>query len=180
MDYLGKGTLALTNVDLTKFVLKLSEKQSFSVHRKSLRSSTPTPEKLEQKPKCLYFCSESVLSHVDSVCQSVGAEPVWFSDGGRSETDESGGGVGGFEGGCISLWGLLTCRGLHLCAGCLLMLLLFGFRGRLFLSSLAAGWSLRASEDSSMYARFSPKKSSSWQLAEEAMLSGAEGRRTGW
>lgn len=107
----------------------------------------------------------------------VGAKPAWFSDGGRSERGESGGGVGGFEGGCISPLGLLTCRGLHLFDNCLL-LFLRGFRGRLFLSSLASGWtrSLRVSEDSSMYARFSPKKSSSWQLAEAAMLRGAEGR----
>lgn len=64
---------------------------------------------------------------------------------------------------------------------CLLMLLL-GLRGFLLLSSLAAGGtrSLMVSEDSSMYARFSPKKSSSWQLAEEAMWRGKEGRTTGW
>lgn len=106
---------------------------------------------------------------------------MWFSDGGRSEREESGGGVGGFEGGCMSQLGLLTCMGLNLCDSCLLMLLLLGFRGRLLLSSLAAGWarSLRVSEDSSMYARFSPKKSNNWQLAEEALWRGGEGRRIG-
>lgn len=90
--------------------------------------------------------------------------------------------MGGFDGGCISLLSLLTCRGLHLCGSCLLMLLLFGFRGRLFLSSFAPGWarSLRVSEDSSMYARFSPKKSSSWQLGEEAAWRGGEGRTIEW
>lgn len=90
--------------------------------------------------------------------------------------------MGGFDGGCMSLLGFLTCRGLHLCDSCLLMLLLLGFRGRLILSSLAAGWarSLRVSEDSSMYARFSPKKSSSWQPDAEALLRGGEGRRIRW
>lgn len=81
----------------------------------------------------------------------------------------------------MSMLGGPTCWGHHFCDGCLLMLLL-GFRGLLFISSFAAGWarSLRVSEDSSMYARFSPKKSSSWQLVEEAKLRGAEGRRIGW
>lgn len=90
--------------------------------------------------------------------------------------------MGGFDGGPISLLGLLTCKGLHLCDSCLLMLLLFGFRGRLLLSSLAPGWarSLSVSEDSSMYARFSPKKSSSWQEAEEAAWRGGEGRKIWW
>lgn len=115
-------------------------------------------------------------------CQSDGPEPVWFSDRGKSEREDSGGGVGGFEGGRISLLGLLTRKGLHLCDSCLLMLLLFGFRGRLLLSSLPPGWarSLSVSEDSSMYARFSPKKSSSWQLGEEAAWRGWEGRRIVW
>lgn len=90
--------------------------------------------------------------------------------------------MGGFDGGRMSPLGLLTCGGLHLCDSCLLMLFLLGFRGLLRLSSLGAGWvrSLRVSEDSSMYARFSPKKSSSWQAVEEAMLRGGEGRRIGW
>ena len=89
--------------------------------------------------------------------------------------------MGGFEGGCSSTLALLACRGLRLCGSSLLMLLLLGLRGLRFLSSLAAGWlrSLSASEDSSMYAKFSPKKSSSWQLAEEALLRGGEGRRMG-
>lgn len=90
--------------------------------------------------------------------------------------------MGGLEGGRMSLSCLFTCRGLHLCGSCLLMLLLLGLRGRLFLSSFAAGWkrSLRVSEDSSMYARFSPKKSSSWQPGEEAAMMGEEGGRAGW
>lgn len=103
---------------------------------------------------------------------SQGAAPIWSSD-----SEESGGGVGGFDGGRM----LLLSAVLNLSDTCLLMLLL-GFRGFLLLSSLAAGWtrSLMVSEDSSMYARFSPKKSSSWQLAEEAMWRGKEGRTTGW
>lgn len=61
-------------------------------------------------------------------------------------------------------------------------MLLLGFRGLLFISSFASGWtgSLRVSDDSSMYARFSPKKSSNWQLGEEAKLRGGEGKRIGW
>lgn len=116
-------------------------------------------------------------------CQSVGAGSVWFSEWSRSDRHtESGGGVGGLDGGCMSLFGLLTCKGLHLCDSCLLMLLLLGFLGRLRFSSLAADWlrSLRVSEDSSMYARFSPKKSSSWQPGEGAVLRGWYEGRTGW
>lgn len=90
--------------------------------------------------------------------------------------------MGGFDGGCSSAAALFACRGLRLCGSSRLMLLLLGLRGLRFLSSFAAGWlrSLRVSEDSSMYAKFSPKKSSSWQLAEEALLRGGEGRRIGW
>lgn len=110
-----------------------------------------------------------------SGCQSLEVESVW-----ESEREESGGGVGGFDGGCMLLLGLLTCSWLHLCDSCLLILLLLGFRGRLLFSSHAAGWvrSLRVSEDSSMYARFSPKKSSSLQPGEE-VAGGRSGRRPG-
>lgn len=89
--------------------------------------------------------------------------------------------MGGLDGGCISAAVLSTCGGLRLCGSSLLRLLLLGLRGLRFLSSLAAGWfrSLRVSEDSSMYAKFSPKKSSSWQLAEEALLRGGDGSRIG-
>lgn len=41
--------------------------------------------------------------------QRAGAESVWISDEGRSEGKESGGGVGGLDGGCMSLLGLLNC-----------------------------------------------------------------------
>lgn len=104
--------------------------------------------------------------------QSAETESVWFPDWGRSVGEESGGGGGGLDGGIMSLLGLLTCRELHLCDSCLLMLLFLGFLNRLLLSSLTVDWprSLSVSEDSSMYARFSPKKSSSWQLADEAVL----------
>lgn len=88
--------------------------------------------------------------------------------------------MGGLEGGCMSATALFADRGLRPCGSSLLMLLLLGLRGLRFLSA-AVGWlrSLRVSEDSSMYARFSPKKSSSWQLADEALLRGGEGRRMG-
>lgn len=112
-------------------------------------------------------------------CQSAGAASVWFSGRDRSEREDAGGGVGGWDGGCMSLLGLLTCSELHLCDSCLLMLFFLGFRGRLLFSSLVDwGRSLRVSEDSSMYAKFSPKKSSSWQLGEGAVVMSGEGRRT--
>lgn len=79
----------------------------------------------------------------------------------------------------MSPLGLLTCVGLSLCDSCLLILLLLGFRGRLLLSSRPPARSLRVSEDSSMYARFSPKKSSSWQLEAEAAWRTGEGRWIG-
>lgn len=41
-------------------------------------------------------------------CQRA-ADSVWISDEGSSEGEESGGGVGGLDGGCMSLLGLLTC-----------------------------------------------------------------------
>lgn len=67
--------------------------------------------------------------------------------------------------------GLLTCSGLQVSGASLLTLLLLVFRGRLVFSSPATdrAGSLKVSEDSSMYARFSPKKSSSWQSGEAAV-----------
>ena len=105
-------------------------------------------------------------------CQRAETESVWISDGGKSEGEESGGGVGELDGGCMSLLGELACKEFHLCGRCLLMLLLLGFCDRLLPSSLVAGWvpSLSVSDDSSMYAKFSPKKSRGCKPGEDAVM----------
>lgn len=101
-------------------------------------------------------------------CQSFVVESDWFS-----EWEESAEGVGWFDGGCRSWLSLFTCE------APLFVLFLLGFRSRLFFSWNPAGKvrSLRVSDDSSIYARFSPKKSSSLQPAAFAV---GKGGLTAW